>query len=84
MNEHVTLTAQETPQRTSVPLPVISVLVPVKNEEAFIEVGLLQLLEQDYPPTLFEVIVADGRSTDRTRELVTRLMAGVQEPATGG
>ena len=78
MNEHVTLTAQETPQRTSVPLPMISVLVPVKNEEAFIEVGLLQLLEQDYPPTLFEVIVADGRSTDRTRELVTRLMQEYQ------
>ena len=50
--------------------PFVSVLVPVRNEAAFITTTLRQLLEQDYHPARFEVIVADGASTDATRDLV--------------
>jgi succinoglycan biosynthesis protein ExoA len=51
--------------------PFVSVIVPVRNEEAFIESTLRQLLRQNYHP--FEVLVADGQSTDATPEIVRRL-----------
>jgi succinoglycan biosynthesis protein ExoA len=60
------------PQR----LPFLSVIVPVRNEAAFIERTLAQLLEQDYPRDRFEVLVADGRSDDATPELVRAVAAG--------
>ncbi len=50
--------------------PFISVIVPVRNESACIRNTLDQLLHQDYPAARFEVLVADGRSTDDTRPLV--------------
>ena len=51
--------------------PMISVIVPVRNEERHIESTLNQLLAQDYPR--FEVLVADGESTDSTRVRVRRM-----------
>jgi succinoglycan biosynthesis protein ExoA len=60
------------------PLPFLSVIVPVRNEEKFIQHILDRLLTQRYPPELFEVLVADGRSTDATREIVEA--AGVEYP----
>jgi glycosyltransferase involved in cell wall biosynthesis len=49
--------------------PFVSLIVPCRNEEATIG-GLLQsLLEQDYPADLVEVVLVDGMSTDRTREV---------------
>jgi succinoglycan biosynthesis protein ExoA len=55
--------------------PFISVIVPVRNEAAFIAGTLGQLLEQRYDAARFEVIVADGRSTDDTRAIVAALQA---------
>jgi succinoglycan biosynthesis protein ExoA len=54
--------------------PFVSVVVPVRNEAAFIRTTLSQLLAQDYPADCFEVIVADGRSADATRDVVGELM----------
>jgi len=48
--------------------PLVSVLVPCRNEQAFIERSLDSILGSDYPR--LEVIVADGMSADRTRELL--------------
>jgi glycosyltransferase involved in cell wall biosynthesis len=56
-------------------LPFISVVVPVRNEERFLESTLQQLLSQDYPRSRFEILVADGRSTDGTRAIVQRQQA---------
>jgi succinoglycan biosynthesis protein ExoA len=53
----------------------ISVIVPVRNEARSIERTLRSLLTQDYPPDQFEVIVADGASTDETVPVVRRLQA---------
>jgi succinoglycan biosynthesis protein ExoA len=56
-------------------VPSISVIVPVRNEAAFIGRTLTQLLEQDYPAERFEVLVADGRSRDATPAMVRALAA---------
>lgn len=48
----------------------LSVIIPARNEEENIA-ALLQALEQQaYPKELFEVIVIDDHSTDRTAEIV--------------
>jgi succinoglycan biosynthesis protein ExoA len=51
-------------------LPMVSILMPVRNEEGYIGRSLDAVFAQDYPQELMEVIVADGRSIDRTRDVV--------------
>lgn len=51
-------------------LPFVSILVPVRNEEKYIARCLDSIIHQDYAPWAFEVIVVDGASTDRTREII--------------
>jgi glycosyltransferase involved in cell wall biosynthesis len=51
-------------------LPFVSIVIPVRNEERFIKETIGQILEQDYPPDQFEVIISDGMSEDQTREIV--------------
>lgn len=53
----------------SAPEPFVSVIIPTKNVEALLERCLGSLRELDYPQDKLEVIVADGLSTDRTREV---------------
>jgi succinoglycan biosynthesis protein ExoA len=55
--------------------PFVSVIMPVRDEAAFIARSLGAALAQDYPPERVEIIVADGMSTDGTREIV-RSFAG--------
>jgi succinoglycan biosynthesis protein ExoA len=49
--------------------------MPVRNEGRFIAGTLEQLLAQDYPTHRYEVLVADGRSTDDTRTIVAAISA---------
>jgi len=58
-------------------LPRVSVVIPVRDEQAYIGDNLAAALAQDYPADRLEVLVADGRSTDATRDIVT----GVAERA---
>lgn len=51
-------------------LPFVSVVVPVRNEEAHIGDVLAQLQKQDYPADRFEVLVAVGPSTDGTVQAI--------------
>lgn len=53
--------------------PYISVVVPVRNEARFLQRTLEELLTQDYPADRYEVLVADGQSTDATPALVRAL-----------
>ncbi len=53
--------------------PRVSIVMPSFNEEHFIEACLASVQAQDYPPELIEILVADGRSTDRTREILARI-----------
>lgn len=50
--------------------PLVSIVIPCLNEERYITALLDSLAAQDYGPDGIEVIVADGGSTDATRELV--------------
>ena len=50
--------------------PLVSVIVPCRNEQAFIEGLLASILASDYPR--LEVIVADGMSSDRSRDLLNQ------------
>ncbi len=52
-------------------LPMISVLVPARNEENTIERCISSLLSQEYPK--FEIIVLDDNSTDATGSILDRL-----------
>jgi succinoglycan biosynthesis protein ExoA len=53
--------------------PFVSVIMPVRNERAYIERSLGAVLSQDYPATLMEIIVADGMSSDGTREILRQM-----------
>lgn len=52
--------------------PSVTVGIPVLNEEDHIERVISGFLETDYP-NLIEILIADGGSTDRTREIVQEL-----------
>lgn len=53
--------------------PFVTVAIPCLDEEAFIEACIDCVLRQDYPADRIEVIVADGGSRDRTRNILTRI-----------
>jgi glycosyltransferase involved in cell wall biosynthesis len=55
--------------------PFVSVVMPVRNEADFVERSLGAVLEQRWPKDRLEVLVADGMSTDGTREIVERIAA---------
>jgi succinoglycan biosynthesis protein ExoA len=61
-------------------LPYVSLAIPVRDEERSIESCLAGVLAQDYPRDRFEVLVVDGCSTDRTRELVEEIAARADVP----
>jgi glycosyltransferase involved in cell wall biosynthesis len=52
---------------------MVTVILPVRNEEKTIRRCLQAVLAQDYPGDRLEVIVADGDSDDRTRNLVEEI-----------
>ena len=51
-------------------LPLVSVIMPVRDEAAYIERSLGSVLAQDYPADRLEILVVDGMSNDGTREHV--------------
>ncbi len=51
-------------------LPLISVVVPMRNEAAHICACLDSILAQDYPRECMEVIVVDGDSDDNSAEVL--------------
>ncbi|MGN6822194.1 MAG: glycosyltransferase [Candidatus Nitrosocosmicus sp.] len=55
---------------TVVDYPMVSIILPCRNEEKYIEKCLDSLLAQDYPN--YEIIAIDDSSSDRTAEIITR------------
>jgi glycosyltransferase involved in cell wall biosynthesis len=59
---------------------MVSVIMPVRNEGLFIERSLAAVLKQTYPKNRLEVIVADGMSTDTTRDAINNIAATSEIP----
>ncbi len=47
----------------------VAIIMPVRNEEKFLGQTLDQVYLQDFPMDKVEIIIADGFSTDRTKEI---------------
>jgi len=56
------------------PAPLISVLVPARDEETNISACLESLQKQDYPN--YEIVVLDDNSSDSTGAIVENIAAG--------
>ena len=50
-----------------------SLILPILNEERYIENCVRSLLEQDFPRKELEILLVDGRSSDGTMEILRRL-----------
>ena len=53
--------------------PFVSVVMAVRNEARHIEAALDAVRAQDWPDDRIEILVADGRSSDATCEIVGRI-----------
>ncbi len=51
-------------------LPLVSVIVPCRNEEKYIGRCLNSLILQDWPKDRIEVLVVNGASEDKTKEII--------------
>jgi chlorobactene glucosyltransferase len=71
-----------TRQQHSNNLPLVSVIVPARNEQDNIQRCLLSLLAQNYPS--FEVIVVNDSSTDYTLEIVRKIKISPIKQREGG
>jgi glycosyltransferase involved in cell wall biosynthesis len=52
--------------------PLVSVIVPCRNEARYIAACLDSVLASDYPSDSLEILVADGQSDDGTRTILER------------
>jgi len=75
----IILTFRNLPRLFSHPKPnkdfSVSVIIPAYNEEDSIEDTVRHVYDLDYPKKQLEVIVVNDGSTDRTAEIVRKLMA---------
>ena len=53
----------------------VCVIIPARNEEAFIGKCLVSVCEQDYPSSLLEIIVIDDHSEDETANIVRKIQS---------
>jgi len=53
--------------------PKITIAIPCLNEEDYIEGCIRDVMAQDYPSDRIEILVADGGSMDKTREILAML-----------
>jgi glycosyltransferase involved in cell wall biosynthesis len=51
-------------------LPFVTIVVPCRNEEKHVGRCLESILANDYPKERMEILILDGMSEDRTREIV--------------
>ncbi len=76
LNLMLNLASLKTPRRGALlpnPPPLVSIIIPARDEEANIEKCLASLQKQDYPN--FEIIVLDDNSSDDTPLIISRLAA---------
>src|SRR5690554_7504849 len=61
----------------------ISVIVPAHNEDKYISQCLESLSTQDYPKSLYEIIVVDNNSADKTSEIAANFNVKILQQSTG-
>ena len=66
------MATQEKNQLSGSPLPMVSVILPILNEELYLRDAVHSILSQDYRGK-FEVVLAVGPSKDRTHEIADQL-----------
>ncbi|HEX6965432.1 MAG TPA: glycosyltransferase family 2 protein [Gemmatimonadaceae bacterium] len=71
----MTATAVPSLTATADPPPSVSVIVPCRNEAAFVGMCLESIAANDFPRDQLEVLVVDGMSDDGTRDTVARYAA---------
>lgn len=54
-------------------MKTVSIIIPCKNEEKYIEKCIVSLLENNYPKELVSIYVCDGLSTDNTVEIIKKI-----------
>jgi len=52
--------------------PLVSIIIPCRNEEKFIARCLNSVLGQDYPKDKIEILTVDGRSDDGTKQMIKK------------
>ena len=55
--------------------PLVSVVIAARNEEQHLAACLESVLRQSYDPALFEVVVVNDHSSDKTEEICSRFEA---------
>jgi len=55
-------------------IPFVSIIIPCRNEEKFIEKCINSIIANDYPKNKLEVLIVDGRSEDKTRNIVKKYL----------
>jgi hypothetical protein len=63
------------PLRREVEPPFVTVLIPARNAEPFLEENLRQLLALDHPRDRIHVLYGEGGSSDRTADVIADLVA---------
>lgn len=58
--------------------PLVTVVIPARNEAAHIEECIAHVAAQDFPLEHVEVVVVDGASTDETAEVAAKALAEVE------
>jgi len=77
VNLILNLRSLKTPRRNSKiprPAPLVSVMIPARDEEANIRACMKSLQKQDYPN--YEILVLDDNSADNTAGIVDQIAAG--------
>jgi cellulose synthase/poly-beta-1,6-N-acetylglucosamine synthase-like glycosyltransferase len=55
--------------------PFVTVVMPCRDEESYVEACVRSVQAQDWPRDQLEILVADGMSIDASREILARLAA---------
>lgn len=54
--------------------PMVTVIMPIRNESAHIRSSLGGVLKQDYPASKTEVLIVDGQSEDGSRDIIAEML----------
>lgn len=58
--------------------PLVSIIIPCRNEEKHIKARLDSILKDGYPLQKIEILVIDGKSEDKTREIINEYIERYQ------